>query len=337
MNQKNSQIYNMLPLYYEGKLNEDQVLEVQQWIALSDENRHIALQMEEIYQATDTLYVLNHADTENALKVVHGKMNIRKDYRIWIWAQRVAAILFIPLLIVTFLKYFSKEDNTVGYIRLATNPGMIASATLPDGTVVTLNSNSSLVYPSRFEGESREVQLNGEAYFKVTKDKKHSFIVKTPQKAAIRVYGTQFDVEAYTKDGKVTATLVTGSIAMAYAKEGNKWCECKIKPGEEIVYSAKEQNVQVAKVTVDVAISWKDSKLIFNNTPLNEVLNSLSKRFDVDFIVKNPKCNEGSFTGVLEKQRLDRILEYFRISSNMHFRYVDGNNIRQEKQIIEVY
>jgi len=337
MNQKKSQICNMLPLYYEGKLNEDQVSEVEQWIALSDENRNIALQMKEIYQATDTLYVLNHVNTENTLKVVHGKMNIRKNYRIWIWAQRVAAILFIPLLIVSSLKYFSKEDNPVGNIRLATNPGMIASATLPDGTVVTLNSNSSLIYPSRFEGESRKVQLNGEAYFKVTKNKEHPFIVKTPQKVAIRVYGTQFDVEAYAKDRKVTATLVTGSIAMAYAGENNKWCERKISPGEEIVYSAKKQNIQVAKAAVDVAISWKDGKLIFRNTPLNEVLNSLSKRFDVDFVIKNPKCNEGSFTGTLEKQRLDRILEYFKISSNMHFRYIDDNNIHQEKQIIEVY
>ena len=327
----------MLPLYYEGKLNADQASKVEQWIALSDENRQIALQMEEIYQATDTLYALNHVNTGSALKAVHRKMNIKKNYRIWIWAQRTAAILFIPLLIATSLKYFSKEDNPVKNIRLATNPGMVASTTLPDGTVVTLNSNSSLIYPSRFEGESRKVQLNGEAYFKVTKDKKHPFIVNTPQKAAIRVYGTQFDVEAYAKDEKVTATLVTGSIALAYAGEDNKWCERKIEPGEEIIYSAKGQNVQVERAAVDVAISWKDGKLIFRNTPLNEVLNCLSKRFDVDFVVKNPKCNEGSFTGVLEKQRLDRILEYFRISSNMHFRYVDGSNIHQEKQIIEVY
>lgn len=63
----------------------------------------------------------------------------------------------------------------------------------------------------------------------------------------------------------------------------------------------------------------------------------LSKRFDVDFVVKNPKCFEASFTGVLEKQRLGRILEYISVSSNIKFKYAESNNIHQEKQKIEVY
>ena len=75
-------------------------------------------------------------------------------------------------------------------------------------------------------------------------------------------------------------------------------------------------------------------KLIFRDTPFKEVLKMLSKRFDVDFVVKNPKCFEASFTGVLEKQRLGRILEYISVSSNIKFKYAESNNIHQEKQKI---
>lgn len=338
MNQNNIQICDLLPLYYERKLDKEQIRIVEEWIEASDENRRIALQMEKLYMASDTLFALGQIDTEKALQQVHDKMRLHKGFSLWTWTQRVAAILFVPLLIISFLERSSgKQSSPVQMIRLATNPGMIASATLPDGTKVTLNSNSSLVYPSRFDSNSRDVKLEGEAFFKVTKDATHPFVVKTPQKAAVRVYGTQFDVEAYAADKNVTATLVDGSISMSYENGNRNWTERKIVPGQAIVYSAAKQNIQVAQAAVDVVTSWKDGKLIFKNTPFNEVLKSLSRRFNVDFIVKNPKCNEAFFTGVLEKQRLERILEYFTVSSNMRFKYNANGNIRQEKQIIEIY
>jgi len=338
MNQNNIQICDLLPLYFEGKLDKEQVLIVEEWIEISDKNKSIAQQMEELYKASDTLFALGQIDTKKALQQVHGKMKIHKGFSLWVWTQRIAAILFIPLLIISLLERSSeKQSPPVQMIRLATNPGMIASATLPDGTKVTLNSNSSLVYPSRFDSKSRDVKLEGEAFFKVTKDATHPFIVKTPQKAAIRVYGTQFDVEAYIAGKNVTATLVDGSISMSYENGNHHWTERKIIPGQAIVYSAAKQNVEVAQAAVDVVTSWKDGKLIFKNTPFNEVLRSLSKRFNVYFIVKNPKCYEASFTGVLEKQRLERILEYFTVSSNMRFKYNANGNIRQEKQVIEIY
>ena len=214
---------------------------------------------------------------------------------------------------------------------------MITSTTLPDGTYVTLNSNSTIIYPSHFDKESRKVQLNGEAYFKVKKDENHPFKVITPQKAVVKVYGTQFNVEAYADDETITATLVEGSIAMAYENKKSNWAEQKIQPGQEIVYTATQQQIKIDQADVEVATSWKDGKLIFRDTPFKEVLKMLSKRFDVDFVVKNPKCFEASFTGVLEKQRLGRILEYISVSSSIKFKYTESNDIHQEKQKIEVY
>jgi ferric-dicitrate binding protein FerR (iron transport regulator) len=111
----------------------------------------------------------------------------------------------------------------------------------------------------------------------------------------------------------------------------------EIQPGQEIVYTAAQQQIKIDQADVEVITSWKDGKLIFRDTPFKEVLKMLSKRFDVDFVVKNPKCFEASFTGVLEKQRLGRILEYISVSSNIKFKYAESNNIHQEKQKIEVY
>ncbi len=338
MDEADIRMQHLLPLYYEGKLDEKESQEVLNWIRLSVENQSIALQIKKVYQNTDTLYALNKVDTEKALNIVHNKMNkSNKVYLFMKWTQRVAAILSIPLLIITLVQYNRHQNgNETKNITLSTNPGMIASATLPDGTKVTLNSASSIVYPSHFDGSSRDIQLKGEAYFDVTKDKKHPFIVHTNKNASILVHGTKFDVETYSDDENITATLVSGSISLSYMKD-SVWRSHQLTPGNKIVYSPEKQEIHVERAQIDVITSWKDGKLIFRNTPLNETLNSLSKRYNVEFVVKNPKCYENSFTGTLVNQRLERIMEYFHISSGMNFKYKEDCNIDKEKQVIEIY
>lgn len=336
MDNSNQDISHLLPLYFEGKLDNKQTAEVEKWMELSDTNRQIAADMKEIYQATDTLFALDNTDTDAALARVHRRMGVRNAHYVLTWMQRAAAILFIPLLAVTLLKFYSDRTQEPNDICLSTNPGMTATTTLPDGTMVTLNSSSSISYPSRFNGDERRVLLNGEGYFKVTKDKSHPFIVSTPQKASIQVYGTQFDVEAYSKDNTVTATLVEGSIAMKYEDKRGTPYECKIIPGLQISFNATNHSLKIANAKIDVTTSWKDGKLILRDTPFMEVLKILSKRFDVDFIVKNPNCKENSFTGTLDKPRLERILEYLNVSSNIHFKYIQSKDIRKERQTIEI-
>ena len=328
----------LLLRYFDGEVTQDEKQKVERWIASSEENKKLAKQIYYLSFATKTVDTLKRTDARAALKEVRGRMRQREQIRWWQWAQHAAAFLAIPLLLSTLYLYFNTDgQEEANLIEVRTNPGMITSTTLPDGTYVTLNSNSTITYPSRFDGDSREVRLDGEAYFEVTKDANHPFKVKTPQKAIIKVYGTQFDVEAYAADKKITATLVEGSIAMAYENKKSTWAEQEILPGQEIVYTAGQQRVKVAQADVEVATSWKDGKLIFRDTPFEEVLRILSKRFGVDFIVKNPKCLEASFTGMLEKQRLERILEYISVSSSIKFKYAESNDIHQEKQKIEVY
>lgn len=328
----------LLLRYFDGEMTRDEKQEVERWIASSQENQKLAKQIYYLSFATKTVDTLKRTDALTALKKVRGRMRHRQQIQWWQWAQRAAAFLAIPLLLSTLYLYFDTYgQHKMSFIEIRTNPGMITSTTLPDGTCVTLNSNSTITYPSHFDGDSRDVRLDGEAYFKVTKDTEHPFKVMTPQKAIIKVYGTQFNVEAYAIDKKITATLVEGSIAMAYKNKRSNWAEQEILPGQEIVYTAKHQHVKVDQADVEVAISWKDGKLIFCDTPFEEVLRTLSKRFGVEFVVKNPDCFEASFTGVLGKQRLERILEYISVSSKIKFKYMESNDIHQEKQKIEVY
>lgn len=138
----------------------------------------------------------------------------------WEWAQRAAAILFIPLLTLFIWQNWKGDTGEVAeMMEVKTSPGMTTSLTLPDGTIVYLNSESSLSYPSRFNGDFRKVTLSGEAYFEVAKDPEKKFILSTTHQSQIEVLGTCFNVEAYEQNTEVITTLIEGKVDFMFEKD----------------------------------------------------------------------------------------------------------------------
>ena len=173
-------IEELLPRFCEGMTTAAESRLVEEWIEQDESHRKIMNQIHALYLATDTLHVMKSVDTEKALRKVKGRMN-KKRISWWEWTQRIAAMLSIKLLISVLWMYQDKDEQqeVAQMVEIKTNPGMTTSVVLPDNTVVYLNSESSLRYPSRFVGESREVELIGEAYFDVTKYEERRFVVST--------------------------------------------------------------------------------------------------------------------------------------------------------------
>lgn len=214
---------------------------------------------------------------------------------------------------------------------------MTTSVLLPDSTVVHLNSESSLRYPTFFAGDVRQVELNGEAYFDVTQHPRKRFIVSTPHHSQVEVYGTSFNVEAYGNETPISTTLIEGSVGFIYKNSKGKFQKSMLSPRQKLVYSPQTGDIKCYATSGESEISWKDGKLIFNDTPLDEVLHMLGKRFNVEFVLSNKGLKDCSFTGTFTHQRLERIMEYFRISSHIRWRYIDSADIKTEKLKIEVY
>ena len=140
---------------------------------------------------------------------------------------------------------------------------------LPDGSTVTLNHYSSLSYPEKFKSDKREVKLYGEAYFEVSKNKKHPFIVQ--------VLGTHFNVDAYQNNPDVKTTLLTGSVAVS---NKSKSVRVILKPNEIAIYNKVEEKL-TRKVleNVEDEISWRQGEFIFDDLPLQEIARELSNSF----------------------------------------------------------
>ena len=310
---KHKQINESILLgYFTGTLSIPLQQEVEDWISASEENKKIARDIQSICLATETLTCIRQTDSGTALKKVKSKIHSHRKISLSAWIQRIAAILILPLIISTI--YFALKKDPIEYIEIRTNPGMVAAVNLPDGTKVWLNSRSYLKHPTRFTGNTRDVVLNGEAYFSVHKDKSKRFTVSTPFDIKAEVLGTD---------------------------DNQKHKSFLMKPNEEFTYNQYTKKVKVDKPYIPTQTSWKDGLVVFRNTPFNEALKVLSKRFNVEFIVKNDKLYNNSFTGPFDGQHLQLILEHFRLASGIQYRFIDPQtgqegNIK-EKTIVELY
>ena len=333
-NEKNIEL--LLPRYCEGIATVEEQRLVKDWMKESEENRRIVKQMEILYLAADTVHVINNVNTEKALVKVKGKKTERRKVAWWEWAQRVAAVLFLPLLATFLVEHYGGKDADVQMLEARTNPGMTTSVVLPDSTVVFLNSESSLRYPSSFKNsKERKVELKGEGYFEVTKDVEKHFIVSTVHRSQVEVLGTSFNIEAYEESPEVSTTLIKGKVNFSF-QEGVRKKQIVLNPGQKVVYDSKKGTASLFETSGETETSWKDGKIIFDNTSLKDALRILEKRYNVVFIQKNP-ARKAAFTGTFTSQRLERILEYFKLSSNIHWKYVDGKDASQKKTHIEIY
>ena len=196
---------------------------------------------------------------------------------------------------------------------------------LQDGSRVWLNAASSLKYPSRFAGNAREVYLEGEAFFEVAHDKEKPFLVHT-KSVTTRVLGTVFTVRAYPEDADTRIILKSGKVRVV-AKDQEKSDGILIYPGQMVSYKAGGQLLKTNIPEANDYSSWKEGKLIFNETPVSEALQRIGRAYGVAISFKDEKIKECAITGSFNvNQELEDILRSISIS-------VDGKFTRKANQI----
>ena len=194
--------------------------------------------------------------------------------------------------------------------------------TLPDGTLVWLNSGSQLTYTGLFNEKLREIELNGEAYFEVVKDMERSFIVKS-ENMQVRVTGTIFNVKSHHHEDIFVTTLIDGSVCVD--KDGGTMSGITLQPGQQLFYDKISKSVTLQSVDADQYIAWKDGKIIFKNEPVREAFSKLEASFQVVFEIKNRQINDRKLTGRFDlDETIDDILAT--MQETLHFDYFRQND-----------
>lgn len=208
--------------------------------------------------------------------------------------------------------YADGRENSEQQLLITADKTANSVITLPDNTQVYLRKGSFLHYDSGFRSDNREVSLDGEAYFEVTRNQDHPFIVKMDH-AKIEVLGTAFNVSA-AKD-RYQTTLVNGKVI--FEVEGGK--KYKLLPDQMIELDVDSRNVKIKRVNTELYTAWKDGKIIFRDETLGEITKKLERIYHVEFIYKNPELAQNyKFSGAFHPETsIGEVITMLKISIPM--------------------
>lgn len=262
-----------------------------------------------IYDTSQILSQQERIDVNKHWKQVSHIINKKRlQKRIGHYFRYAAAVLLIPALIGCLFFYqrsSQRENQVVEQIELHNAYGLISKVTLPDGSEVWLNSGSELHYPKRFTGNHRKVFLSGEAYFKVSSDTKHRFDVGLSNGLTVSAYGTEFNINAYTEDDEIQTTLASGSIEIR--NDRTQKTEI-LAPGKQSTYNKITNETKMSDANLYMVTSWKDGKMVFRRTAMEEIAKRLSRHFNVNIILQSKQIFNYKYSATFTTETLEEIL-----------------------------
>lgn len=201
--------------------------------------------------------------------------------------------------------------ETLVYNTLKVPYGKRSKVYLSDGTVVNLNAGTSLKFPVKFiEGKDREVFIEGgEAYFDVTKDVKHPFIVNT-EGIGIRVLGTQFNISSYPEDKDISTVLVEGSVSVYDNNESyNLETATLLEPGFKAGWNKSEDKITIEEADIELHTAWIKGKIIFKHIPFDNIIKKLERHYNVEIVNNDDLLGKNLITASFDIETIEQVLE----------------------------
>lgn len=255
------------------------------WLQASEQNRILFYETKVLWFAAK---IEHHGSPQqlstaferfNENRLAGDRQRKRKIYLQWIRYAAIFAGTVIVWLFMLLSPSKKSQENLITSSVAQTDSSKLV--VLSDGTRVWLNSNSSITYPPQFSNEKRFVSLTGEAYFDVTHDTSHPFIIQTPN-IRIKVLGTSFNVQAYPGEKKTEAVLVNGRIAIGDSV-GNDLAI--MKPGQMARFEKNDHKLTIQEVNPDTYTGWRYGQITLTAASISTIVNKLAEIYQVRFSV----------------------------------------------------
>lgn len=284
--------------YLQGNCSEDEIVAMSDWIGQSDENAREVFGLKQLYEELQARAVSN-AEVEQALEESLRRNQPQKQLRRPRWLS-YAATLLVGLVLGATALFFVQHHNNAATIYADGNINKELS--LPDGTHIWLNKGARLWFPSEFNGDTREVRMEGEGYFEVAKDKEHPFVINN-RLMTVRVLGTKFNYKAEKDRGEVT--LLEGSVAVTSGKSQQMQL---LQPGQRMDIDAMGRQV-ISTVNTEMDVVWHTRLIPFENASISSIARTLEKLYGIKVVIRKGIDTEHTYSGVIEyKEDLDSVL-----------------------------
>ena len=323
--------WEQLARYLAGESSSAEKEQVEAWAGESEQNSSELEQVRMLYEASGRYFEMNRFDTGSAWqkvqqktvhKVIHLENNRKKLYASFV---RYAAILILAIIAGSAGYYLVTGLSDEKQQIVMAGENIINEITLPDGTLVTLNSSSTLEYPRKFNGDIREVTITGEAFFDVQPDPDKPFVINAGD-MQVKVLGTSFNVRAYPEAESVEVVVETGLVQVTN-RNGEVQAEqavLMLNPGEKGILYNLPGTIEKSFNTNPNYIAWKTRNLIFNKTPLKEVVQYLEDIYHIDIQLEDNELEKLVLTAHFERKPHDFILSVIQLTFGLELTRENG-------------
>ncbi len=315
--------------YLKGEASESEMLEIESWVKESPENRREFARKVNLYALSAN--VNGNDDRSDLGKIVSRIRQMERTRRAvrYTAAAVVAGILFVGAGLYSSYKIGSYK-NEVEYIlgqndtelEYSTPYGVKSRISLPDNSVVWLNSGSRISFPSKFAGNERLISFSGEGFFEVQRDSLRPMKIVTPGDVTVNVLGTKFNLNTYAEESSMSLLLLSGKVNIRM--KNGRMIE-NIKPSEKVVIDKVEKSSRINPVKDTLPTTgWREGWLIFDDLPLSEVFVKMKRWYGITVKIEDNSILEKRFSAKFKEESASQVLDLMRKTQLINYTVQDS-------------
>ena len=326
-----SDIDRIISSYLRNEITEEDEQSLNRWLEEDVANRELFESLSRIWETS--LGYPDVVNMEDERQKLWKRLNNNQDHIIpsynskghWLGRMiKYAAVIIVFFsfghhLLTRYLQTKKPENKVlIQKVEHVNPPGQRSRILLQDGSIVWLNAASKLTYSTDFNKSTRDIQLEGEAYFEVAKNPDKPFKVST-NSLIITAVGTSFNVQSYSNNRIERVALNTGKVKIETINMGKKNGKTYLSPGQMVVYDPEKMDLKKIKFNGEDPFGWKDGRIVFYHATFKEVRETLARWYNVDIKVTGHLQREWDYSTSFENESLENILKSLKFSENIDY------------------
>ena len=332
--------YGLIIKFFAGEITDSELIRLKSWLELDPENRRIFDEENELWQEASIQTKFENYKNDSVWLSISSKLGLGKSrvksvtllrnnyFRILIAAACIACLLAIGGISLWFVSRNSFHQMIAGSTIVETKEGEKARIILSDSSEVILNSDSRVQYVGNYNLADRRVKLSGEAFFDISTNPEKPFVVQLDH-MSISATGTRFNVFSFKNENRVETTLEEGAIRVSV--KGKE--PINVRSGQQVVYFVNTGAVLVLDVNTDTYTSWKENMLRFNDTPLEEALRRIGRKYNVTFEVTNRDLLELKYTATFIDESVEEVMQMLKTVSPITYKIYYRTSVNDKQYI----
>jgi transmembrane sensor len=331
--------HSLLIKFFSGDISDDEIGLLKAWLESDPRNQRIFDEENELWQEAGIQTRPNLYNTDAAWMSMSTDLGFGRDkktikilstnkFRMLIAAATVACLLAIGGTGLWIVEKKSLQQVVAPSMRVSTNEGEKAHIFLSDSTEIILNSGSMIQYDGLYNVKDRRVKLCGEAFFDVRTNPEKPFLVEL-DRMSVSATGTRFNIFSFNNEDRIETTLEEGKIeVLIKGKE-----PINVRSGQQVVYFVRSDKVLVHEVVTDTYLSWKENKLRFYDTPLEEVLRRLGRKYNVKFEIENRDLLNLKYTATFIDESIEQVMQMLKEISPITYKIYKRASVNDKQYL----